>query len=335
VLSCPSSISVTDLPSNGPGEIVFYSVTAIDDLDPSPLMECLPPSGSLFPPGTTLVMCAAEDSSANLATCEFPVTVEAVLGSELCFHVNEFEAEEDELELEAAFAAGSGFDPRREDLTILITDDHGARLTFSVFGTSFRPDGDDEFKAKVKQRGLKIEVEIDLDDGEMEVKVESKAIEGLRGPMVTIELMLSLSGSVSETFLAHRDDDELEFEARHEASCDHRLVPTPGVRSPRFDIDPEHPLPGEPVEYEVRGGEPGSLVQIFLVGVDGRSMPPSRAMQGVFDQEGHFTLRSTAPPIGLAGLELSFRAVTTSAKGAVLTSDCEVLKLGLASRGSR
>jgi hypothetical protein len=60
-----------------PGEIVFFSVSASDDEDPAPVVVCVPPSGSPFPRGTTLVTCTATDASGNESTCEFPVVVKA------------------------------------------------------------------------------------------------------------------------------------------------------------------------------------------------------------------------------------------------------------------
>ncbi len=52
-----------------------YAVTAGDEVDPAPGLLCVPPSGSFFPLGTTLVTCIATDASGNQSTCEFPVTV--------------------------------------------------------------------------------------------------------------------------------------------------------------------------------------------------------------------------------------------------------------------
>jgi hypothetical protein len=74
-LSCPSSVVVTDVLGSPPGEIVTFSVSARDCRDPAPSVVCVPPSGSLFPRGTTLVTCTATDASGNQATCQFPVTV--------------------------------------------------------------------------------------------------------------------------------------------------------------------------------------------------------------------------------------------------------------------
>jgi hypothetical protein len=63
VLSYPSSVVVLDRFIDGPGEVVTFTVTASDDIDPSPVVVCTPPSGSLFPPGTTQVVCTATDAS--------------------------------------------------------------------------------------------------------------------------------------------------------------------------------------------------------------------------------------------------------------------------------
>jgi hypothetical protein len=75
VLACPSSITVTDPLAGPPGEIVTFSVTASDARDPFPYVVCEPPSGSLFPPGVTLVQCKATDAARNQSSCSFPVTV--------------------------------------------------------------------------------------------------------------------------------------------------------------------------------------------------------------------------------------------------------------------
>ena len=75
LLTCPPSVTVVDRKLNGPGEIVSFSVTASDDCDPAPSVVCVPPSGSLFPPGTTLVTCTATDAAGNQSMCAFPVVV--------------------------------------------------------------------------------------------------------------------------------------------------------------------------------------------------------------------------------------------------------------------
>jgi hypothetical protein len=74
-LECPASITVHDRLPNGPGEVVDFTITASDDVDPSPSVVCTPLSGSLFPTGRTLVTCTATDHTGKSTTCTFPVTV--------------------------------------------------------------------------------------------------------------------------------------------------------------------------------------------------------------------------------------------------------------------
>jgi len=45
------------------------------DRDPAPSVVCMPPSGSFFPLGTTLVTCTATDASGNQTSTAFPVVV--------------------------------------------------------------------------------------------------------------------------------------------------------------------------------------------------------------------------------------------------------------------
>ena len=80
LLDCPVSVAKADSFSGPPGAIVHFSVTASDALDPDPIVVCVPPSGSFFPRGTTLVSCTATDGAGNQSTCEFPVTVQLKAG---------------------------------------------------------------------------------------------------------------------------------------------------------------------------------------------------------------------------------------------------------------
>ncbi len=65
------------VPATSPdGAELEYEVTATDDVDPDPTVTCTPPSGSLFPIGTTTVHCEATDDAGNTATDDFDVTVE-------------------------------------------------------------------------------------------------------------------------------------------------------------------------------------------------------------------------------------------------------------------
>jgi hypothetical protein len=78
-ITCPAPIVVKDPLGTPRGEIVTYSVTVVDEQDLGPSLVCTPPSGSLFPPGTTTVTCTATDFSGNQATCQFTVSVRSKL----------------------------------------------------------------------------------------------------------------------------------------------------------------------------------------------------------------------------------------------------------------
>jgi len=60
--------AVTTEPS---GTTVSYSVYTYDDIDPSPVVICDHPSGSLFPMGSTPVSCFAQDASGNMSGSVF------------------------------------------------------------------------------------------------------------------------------------------------------------------------------------------------------------------------------------------------------------------------
>lgn len=57
------------IPVNFPAPLVF------DNHDPNPSVVCVPPSGSLFPVGQTVVTCTATDNCTNRSSCTFRVTV--------------------------------------------------------------------------------------------------------------------------------------------------------------------------------------------------------------------------------------------------------------------
>jgi len=50
------------------GSVYSYSVTLSDDTDPNPEVSCSPQSGSIFPVGTTQIICTATDASGNSVT---------------------------------------------------------------------------------------------------------------------------------------------------------------------------------------------------------------------------------------------------------------------------
>jgi hypothetical protein len=72
-LSLPGNIVVN---ATGPsGASVSYSVSASDPDDTLAPPNCLPPSGAVFPIGTTTVNCSVVDSAGNTASGSFTVTV--------------------------------------------------------------------------------------------------------------------------------------------------------------------------------------------------------------------------------------------------------------------
>jgi hypothetical protein len=73
VLSLPGNITLhQDQPG---GRVVNYTATATDDVDPAPAVTCTPPSGSLFPVGTTTVTCQATNAAGLTAAGSFDVTI--------------------------------------------------------------------------------------------------------------------------------------------------------------------------------------------------------------------------------------------------------------------
>lgn len=57
------------------GAVVTYAASAQDTFDGAVAPSCSPPSGSLFPVGTTTVTCTATDAAGNVASSSFAVTV--------------------------------------------------------------------------------------------------------------------------------------------------------------------------------------------------------------------------------------------------------------------
>ncbi|MEJ5385715.1 MAG: HYR domain-containing protein, partial [Fimbriimonadales bacterium] len=74
VVRCPDDIVVQADPKECFVEVTWRA-KADDDCDPNPRLVCNPPSGSLFPLGTTIVTCTATDRCGNTASCSFRVTV--------------------------------------------------------------------------------------------------------------------------------------------------------------------------------------------------------------------------------------------------------------------
>ncbi|MEO6725329.1 MAG: HYR domain-containing protein [Blastocatellia bacterium] len=71
-ITCPVGVD-TSAGSNRSAVITYPPVTATDNCQVN--VTCVPPSGAAFPVGTTVVNCAATDSSNNTASCAFNVVV--------------------------------------------------------------------------------------------------------------------------------------------------------------------------------------------------------------------------------------------------------------------
>ncbi len=61
--------------TTGAGSVVSYTASASDLVDGAIVPACSPVSGSLFPVGTTPVVCVAADAEGNAASGSFPVSV--------------------------------------------------------------------------------------------------------------------------------------------------------------------------------------------------------------------------------------------------------------------
>jgi hypothetical protein len=74
VVSCPAERSLPN-DAGQAGAVVTYPAATVTDNAPAPSVTCIPPSGSAFPLGSTIVTCAARDTAGNGASCSFRVTV--------------------------------------------------------------------------------------------------------------------------------------------------------------------------------------------------------------------------------------------------------------------
>ena len=97
IITAPADIAAE---ATGPtGAAVSFSATATDDIDGPVPVTAVPPSGSVFPLGTTAVGLAASDAAGNTATAEFDVTVRDTTAPALTLPANQV--------LEATSASGA------------------------------------------------------------------------------------------------------------------------------------------------------------------------------------------------------------------------------------
>ena len=73
ILELPEDIIVNATTADGAQ--VTFDVSATDNTDPNPVVNCSPVSGSAFPIGTTSVTCTATDNSGNKVSGSFSVTL--------------------------------------------------------------------------------------------------------------------------------------------------------------------------------------------------------------------------------------------------------------------
>lgn len=74
VITCPADITVNISPNTCSAAVTWAAPLATDNCSIDNVV-CNPPSGSIFPIGTTTVVCTAADPSNNTASCTFDVTV--------------------------------------------------------------------------------------------------------------------------------------------------------------------------------------------------------------------------------------------------------------------
>lgn len=73
-IACPNPISAIACTTNGTA-VVFPAPVAHDDHGVPLTVTCTPPSGSVFPLGTTTVLCRAADACGNATSCSFALKV--------------------------------------------------------------------------------------------------------------------------------------------------------------------------------------------------------------------------------------------------------------------
>ncbi len=73
-ITCPPNITVGESPMGSGSAVVNYTATATDSCS-TPVVTCVPASGSTFTLGTTSVTCTAVDGNQNQSSCSFTVSV--------------------------------------------------------------------------------------------------------------------------------------------------------------------------------------------------------------------------------------------------------------------
>ncbi len=185
------------------GAMVTFVASAVDNVDGVVHVTCSHESGSIFTVGTTTVTCSATDAGGNTGSASFNVVVRAFFAVLAEFHA-EFEREQDELDLKAAFRVGEtsdGIQPRSEVVTIRLDT-----LELTIPAGSFREDGAGRVRARVRVGGFDVDARIRLmRDGSSEIRFDLRGRGvALIGPEV--EVVLTIGDDRGAT-TAHQDTD--------------------------------------------------------------------------------------------------------------------------------
>jgi hypothetical protein len=74
-ITCPANIGPLECTGSGGRMVTYANAVASDACDPSPVVACVPASGSTFPVGPNTVVCTATDSLGNMEMCSFTITI--------------------------------------------------------------------------------------------------------------------------------------------------------------------------------------------------------------------------------------------------------------------
>ena len=75
ISACPNDLTQHTDPGLSTALVTWTDHTAVDNVDPNPVVSCTPVSGSEFAVGITEVVCKATDANENQAKCRFTVLV--------------------------------------------------------------------------------------------------------------------------------------------------------------------------------------------------------------------------------------------------------------------
>ena len=75
VLTCPANITQAAPAGQCSATVTYSPPTVSENCGAAPTPTCNPPSGSIFPVGTTTVNCTATDMASNVGVCSFTVTL--------------------------------------------------------------------------------------------------------------------------------------------------------------------------------------------------------------------------------------------------------------------